>query len=92
LPTLKTCQVLSRTDIKYEERKEEMKATITIKDVDTGLLVPTALVALGAAVKKGLLRVFAVKPVDEKVVAQVLNTPGRGDHYWQQITIGSSRL
>jgi len=30
--------------------------------------------------------------MNEKEVAQALNLPGKRDYYWQQITMGSSRL
>jgi hypothetical protein len=69
-----------------------MKAQITIKDIYP--LVPghTAFGALGAAIKMRLLRLLAEKPVDEKAVAQSMNASDKSDLYWQQITIGSSKL
>lgn len=69
-----------------------MKAQTTIKDIHPLVHAPAAFMALGAAIKMRLLRLIAEKPVDEKAVAESINASGKNDLYWQQITIGSSKL
>jgi hypothetical protein len=68
-----------------------MKTTTTINAIYPLPHAPVALAALGGAIKTRLLRLFAEKPVDEKALGQALNTAGKSEHYWQQITTGSSR-